>query len=122
MDHKNKEAYSEIKINLKREENGANLLNYLEKAAADLNLYTENQHLNGVMCGNPCLNPEDCVNISFFSPISKLLHLYIAKFSITVNKNEIYSSLKIIDEPLVSIKKVKQLSQKLESKMEELLK
>jgi hypothetical protein len=37
-----------------------------------------------------------------------------------VNKNENYSSLDVRDAPLASLKKVKQLSQKLESKMEEI--
>ena len=65
---------------------------------------------------NPNLRRGECVNISFFSPVSKMLRLYTAKFSIRVNKNENYSSLEVRDEPMASLKKIKMLPQKLESK------
>lgn len=71
-------------------------------------------------CSNHFLREKECVDILFFSPLSKLLHLYIDQFSVRVNKNENYSSLSVLYEPLASFKKVKQLSQKLESKMEEI--
>ena len=45
-----------------------------------------------------------------------MLRLYTAKFSIRVNKNENYSSLEVRDEPMASLKKIKMLPQKLESK------
>ena len=122
MAYTGKESYQDMKINLKREEKGSNLVNYLEKAATDLNMYTETEYPAGSMCGNSCLRKGDCVLMSFFSPVSKLFHLYTAKFSIIINKNENYSYLRVTDEPLASLKKVKQLSQKLESKMEEILK
>lgn len=122
MAYDEKESYEEIKIKLKREEKGSNLVNYLEKAAIDLGMYAEKTYPNGIYCGNPFLKNGECVNISFFSPLSKMLHLYIAQFSVRVNKNKSYNSLKVIDEPRASFKKVKQLSQKLESKMEEILK
>ena len=120
MAYEDKNAY-QVKINLKREESGSNLIDYLEKAAADLNLYTEKSYPSGRMCGNPCIRSGECVNISFFSQLSKLLHLYVAQFSITLNKNENYNSLVVRDEPLASLKKVKRISGKLESRMEELL-
>lgn len=122
MKYNKKESYEEIKIKLKREENGSDLIYYLEKAAIDLGMYTEKTYPLAVYCNNPYLRKGECINLSFFSPVSKILNLYTAKFSIRVNKNGNYSSLDVIDAPLASLKKVKQLSQKLESKMEEILK
>lgn len=110
-----------LKIKLKKEEIGSNLIDYLEKAASDLNLYTERSYLTGGMCGNPYMRKEQCVNVSFFRPVSKLLHLYIGQFSIVINTNKKYQYLVVRDEPLASLKRVKTLSGKLESKMEELL-
>jgi hypothetical protein len=121
MAYEDKNAYP-VKINLKSEESGSNLINSLEKAAADLNLYTERSYpLSSMYCNN-CPKTGDCVNISFSSRISKLLHLYVEQFFIIINKNENYSSLIVRDEPFASLKKVKLLSGKLESRMEELLK
>ncbi len=121
MKYSKKESYQEIKINLKKEENGSELLDYLEKAARDLGMYTEKTNIAGKYCGNPYIRNGECVSISFFSPLSKILHLYIAQFSVRVNTNQSYTSLNVIDEPIASLKKVKRLSQKLESKMEEIL-
>ncbi len=121
MAYEDKNAY-QVKINLKRQENGSNLIDYLEKAAADLNLYIEKSYPSGSMCGNPYIRRGECVNLLFFRQFSKLLHLYVAQFSITLNKNENYNSLVVRDEPFSSLKKVKGISGKLESKMEELLK
>jgi len=121
MKYSKKESYQEIKINLKKEENGSELLDYLEKAARDLGMYTEKTNIAGKYCGNPYIRNGECVSISFFSPLSKILHLYIAQFSVHVNTNQSYTSLNVIDEPIASLKKVKRLSQKLESKMEEIL-
>lgn len=118
----NKGSYKEMKIVLRKEEKGSHLVDYLGKAANELDVYVEKENVTGMMCGNPFLNNGDCVKISFFSPLSKLFHLYIAEFSIYINKHAYYDSLAVMDEPLASLKKVKQLSQKLESKMEEILK
>ena len=118
----NTEGYKEIRINLRKEEKGSQLVTYLEKAANKLDFYIERENVTGMMCGNSGLNNGDCIKISFFSPLSKLLHLYIGEFSVYINKHANYNSLAVMDEPLASLKKVKQLSQKLESKMEEILK
>jgi len=122
MEYAKNENYEDIKISLKREENGSNLISYLEKAAADLNFYVEKSYLPCSLSGNLYLERGKCFNLLFFSPVSKLFHLYIARFSIRINIDKNYNSLNVIDEPLASLKKVKKLSGKLESKMEELLK
>ena len=106
---------------MKREEKGSGLINYLEKAATDLG-YTQTKHIQlGCIAVIPILEADNGVNISFFSPVSKMLHLYTAKFLIRVNKNGNYSSLEVRYELMVSQKKIKTLSQKLESKIEEIL-
>ena len=50
-----------------------------------------------------------------------MLRLYTAKFSIRVNKNGNYSSLEVKYELMASLKKIKTLPQKLESKVAEIL-
>ncbi|MGC8533863.1 MAG: hypothetical protein ACP5MV_04540 [Candidatus Parvarchaeum sp.] len=120
MAYEDKSEYP-FKIKLKREERGLNLIDYLEKAASDLDLYTEKSYLTGRMCGDLYMRKGECVNLSFFRPVSKLLHLYVGQFSILIDTNKKYQYLVVRDEPLASLKRVKAISGKLESKMEELL-
>ena len=44
MQYNKKESYQEIKINLRKEEKGSDLINYLEKAATDLEC-TQKKHI-----------------------------------------------------------------------------
>ena len=60
MQYNKKESYQEIKINLRKEEKGSDLINYLEKAATVLVMYTEKTYQLG---GIPIIPILEEVNV-----------------------------------------------------------
>ena len=60
MQYNKKESYQEIKINLRKEEKGSDLINYLEKAATVLVMYTEKTYPLG---GIPVISILEEVNM-----------------------------------------------------------
>jgi hypothetical protein len=112
--------YSDLEIKLSRKVNGSDVVSYLEKAAADIGMYTEKKDLAGRYC-SPFSSEEKAVSLSFFKPL-KFLYLYSGQFSISVCKNKEYSSLKVLEEPLASHKKTLKYAEKLQERLWQLLK
>ena len=71
MQYNKKESYQEIKINLKREGKGSDLINYLEKAATVLVMYTEKTYQRGCIAVIPILEEVNMLISHFLVPFQR---------------------------------------------------
>ena len=111
-----------VSIPLKKEVKGSELINYLEKAASDLGLNVEKEKIAG---GNRCIdlhcyNPGNYFRLEFFAPLH-FLYLYAGKMRAEIYEEPAYRDITFIPEVFASNKRVRILSEKIKSKLDDLI-